>query len=92
MSTSIGHSLGPTNTNIAVTDHRSVFIQIQTFDCLMGLICNSGASVSCISSEIFNSLKLKHSLNLELANTQVKAANQMFIETRGIVSVPVRLG
>ena len=62
------------------------------FDRIIEAICNSGASVSCLSSEIYDSLKLKQSLKLEPALRQLKAANQVPIETRGVVRLPISLG
>ena len=76
----------------SVVDHRSVFIQIPFFDRIIEAICDSGASVSCLSSEIYDSLKLKPSLKLEPALRQVKAAQQLPIETRGVVRLPISLG
>ena len=69
-----------------------MFIQITIFDCIIEAICDSGASVSCLSSEIYDSLKLKHSLKLQPALRQLKAANQLPIETRGVVRLPISLG
>ena len=69
-----------------------MFIQITIFDRTIEAICDSGASVSCLSSEIYDSLKLKHSLRLEPALRQLKAANQLPIETRGVVRLPISLG
>ena len=69
-----------------------MFTQIKIFDRIIEAICDSGASVSCLSSEINDSLKLKHSLKLEPASRQLKAANQLPIETRGFVRLPIILG
>ena len=69
-----------------------MFIQIKTFDRIVDAICDSGASVSCLSSEIYDSLKLKHSLKLEPALRQLKAANQLPIDSRGLVRLPISLG
>ena len=58
----------------------------------MEAICDSGESVSCLVSEIYHSLKTKHSLKMEPSRTQVKARNQLPIETRSIVRLPVKIG
>ena len=76
----------------SVVDHRSVFIQIKIFDRIIESMCDSGASVSCISIEIYDSLKTKHSLKKEPPRTQLKAANQLPIETQGILRLPVKIG
>ena len=76
----------------SAVDHRSVFVQIKIFDCIIEAIRDSGASLvvkSCLSSD---SLKLKHSLKLEPALRQLKAANQLPIETRGVVRLLISLG
>ena len=69
-----------------------MFIQIKIFDCIIEAICDSEASVSWLSSEIYDSLKLKHSLKLEPALRQLEAANQLPNETRGVVRLPISLG
>ena len=76
----------------SVVDHRNVFIQIKFFDRIIEAICDSGASVSCFSIKIYDSLKTKHSLKMEPSRTQLKAANQLNIETRGNVRLPVKIG
>ena len=58
----------------------------------MEAIWDSGANMSCLSIEIYDSLKTKHSLEMEPSRTQIKAANQLPIETRGIVHLPVKIG
>ena len=65
---------------------------MKIFDRIIEAIRDSGASVSCLSSEIYDSLKLKHSLKMEPALSQLKAANQLPIETRGVVRLPISLG
>ena len=75
----------------AVVDHRSVFVKIQFMDRTIEAVCDSGASVSCLSSSVFDSLQPKTPLKLLPSTTQLKAANQLPIETRGTVSLPVRI-
>ena len=74
-----------------VVDHRSVFVKIQVFDRIIEAVCDSGASVSCLSSAIFDSLQSKTSLKLSPSKTQLKAANQLPIETPGTVNLPVQI-
>ena len=76
----------------SVVAHPSVFIQIKIFDRITEAICDSGASVSCLSIEINDSLKTKHSLKMEPSRTQLKAANHLPKETRGTVRLPVKIG
>ena len=75
----------------AVVDHRSIFFKIQVFDRIIEAVCDSGASVSCLSSAIFDSLQSKTPLKLSPSTTQLKAANQLPIETRGTVNLPVQI-
>ena len=74
-----------------VVDHRSIFFKIQVFDRIIEAVCDSGASVSCLSSAIFDSLQTKTPLKLSPSTTQLKAANQLPIETRGTVNLPVQI-
>ena len=45
-----------------------------------------------LSSEIYDSLKLKYALKMEPALRQLKTADQLPIETRGVVRLPISLG
>ena len=72
-------------------DHRSIFFKIQVFDRIIEAVWDSGASVSCLSSAIFDSLQSKTPLKLSPSTTHLKAANQLPIETRGTVNLPVRI-
>ena len=74
----------------SIVDHRSVFIQIKIFDRIFEAICDSGASMSSTSIEIYVSLKTKHSLKMEPSRTQLEAASQLPIKTGGIVNIPVK--
>ena len=74
-----------------VVDHGSVFVKIQVFDRIIEAVCDSGASVTCLSSAIFDSLQSTTPLNLSPLTTQLKAANQLPIETRGAVNLPVQI-
>ena len=60
----------------AVVDHRSVFVIIQVSDRIIEAVCDSGASVCCLSSAIFDSLQSKTPLKLSPSTTQLKTANQ----------------
>ena len=75
----------------AVVDHRSIFFKIQVFDRIIEAVCDSGASVTCFSSAILDSLQSKTPLKLSPSTTQLKAANQLPIETRGTVNLPVQI-
>ena len=72
-------------------DHRSVFFKIQVFDHTIEAVCDSGASVSCLSSATFDSLLSKTPLKLSPSTTQLKAANQLPIETRSTLNLQVQI-
>ena len=65
---------------------------MKNFDRMIEAICDSGASVSCISIEIYDPLKTKHSLKMKPSRTQLRAANQLPIEKRGILCLPAKIG
>ena len=65
----------------SLIDHQNVFIRQKTFDGVIESICDSGANVSCLSGENYESLILKDSLKLEVALSQLKAASKWPIET-----------
>ena len=64
---------------------------MKVFDRTIEAVCDSGASVSCLSSAICDSLQSKTLLKLSPSTTQLKAANQSPIETRGTVNLPVQI-
>ena len=69
-----------------------MFYKIQVFDRIIEAVCDSRASVSCLSSAIFDSLQgSKTPLKLSLSTTQLKTANQIPIETRGTVNLRVQI-
>ena len=75
----------------AVMDHRTIFFKIQVFDRINEALCHSGSSVSCLSSAILDSLRSKIPLELSPSTKQLKAANQLPIETRSTVNLPVQI-
>ena len=76
----------------SVVDQWSVFIQIKISDRIIEAICDSGASVSCLSIEVYDFLKTKHSVKMGPSGTHLNAASQLPSETRGIVRLPVEIG
>ena len=72
-------------------DHRSVLVKIQVLDHINEAVCGSGASASCLSSAFFDSLQSETRLMLSPSTTQLKAANQLPITTRGTVNLPVQI-
>ena len=76
----------------SVVDHRSVFVQLSIFNTVIEAVCDSGASVSCLSSDAFGKLKNGKKLELKPSDTKLVAANKQPIVTRGIVQLPLQIG
>ena len=55
-------------------------------------VCDSGASVSCLSLSIYNELKQTHKFDLQPCLRKLKAANGLPIEVKGVVRLPVVIG
>ena len=59
----------PTQTLNSVVDHRSVFVKLHIFDHPIKAVCDSEASVSCLSSETFDTLQTQRALQLTPSTT-----------------------
>ena len=57
----------------------------------MEAVCDCGASVSCLSSKIYNELKKTYQITLEIYTRSLRAANGLPIDVKGIIRVPVYL-
>ena len=55
-------------------------------------VCDCGASVSCLSTLIYDELKQIHKLDLKPCVRKLRAANGLPIEVYGVVRVPVIIG
>ena len=55
-------------------------------------VCDSGASVSCLSEKHFNQINENHQVKIQLSTTRLSSANQMPIQIKGKVSVPIKIG
>ena len=76
----------------SLVDSRSVFVQLKISDKTMEAVCDCGASVSCLSSEIYNELKKTYQITLENCTRSLRAANGLPIDVKGIIRVPVYVG
>ena len=65
---------------------------MQIFEQTIEAVCDCGASVSCQSPKIFETLKLNHKIELRTCERKLRAANGLPIEVRGVIRVPVKLG
>ena len=75
-----------------MVDSRCVFVQLKILDKPVGAVCDCGASVSCLSSEIYNELKITHQITLENCTRNLRAANGLPIDVKGVIRVPVYVG
>ena len=76
----------------SVVNSRSVFVQLKILDKMMEAVCDCGAIVSCLSSEIYNELKKTDQITLETCTRSPRAANWLPIDMKGIIRVPVHVG
>ena len=73
-------------------DHRSLYVQISILSKQVETVCDSGASVSCLSEKLFNQINENHQVKIQPSTTRLSSANQMPIQTKGTVSVPIKTG
>ena len=73
-------------------DHRSLYVQISILNKQVEAVCDSGASVSCVSEKVFNQINENHQVKVQLSTTRLSSANQMPIQIKGTVSVPIKIG
>ena len=76
----------------SVIDHRSVFVQLSICGKIIEAVCDSGASVSCLSSNVFDQIKQLQKLKLEPTQDKLVAANKLPIQTRGKVLLLLKIG
>ena len=82
----------PIQTLNSVVDHRSVFLKLTVFGKTIEAVCDSGASVSCLSSVVFDKLQELDKLKLLRTATKFVAANKLPITSRGTVRLPITIG
>ena len=73
-------------------DHRSLYVQISISNKQVEDVCDSGASVSCLSEKLFNQINGNHQVKIQPSTTRLSSANQTPIQNQGTVSVPIRIG
>ena len=72
-------------------DHRSLYVQISILNKQVEAVCDSGASVSCISEKLFNQINENHQVKIQPSTTRLSSANLMPIQIKGTVSVPIKI-
>ena len=73
-------------------DHRSLYVQISILNKQVEAVCDSGASVSCLSETLFHQINENHQVKIQPSTTRLSSANQMPIQVKGTESVPVKIG
>ena len=76
----------------SVVDSRSAFVQLKILDKMVEAVCDYGASVSCLSTKIYNELKKTYRISLETCTRSLRAANGLPADVKGIIRVPVYAG
>ena len=54
-------------------------------------VCDSGASVSCLSEKHFKQINENHQIKIQPSTTRLSSANHMPIQIKGTVSVPNKI-
>ena len=73
-------------------DHRNLYVQTSILNKQVEAVCDSGASVSCLSEKLVNQINENHQVKMQPSTTRLSSANQMPIQIKGAVSVPVKIG
>ena len=73
-------------------DHRSLYLQISILNKQVEAVCDSGASVSCLSEKLFDQINENQQVKIQPSKTRLSTANQMPIQFKGTVSVPIKIG
>ena len=71
-------------------DLPSLYVQISLLNKQVEAVCDSGASVTCLCQKIFNQIDENHQFKLQPGTTSYTSANQMPIQIKGTVSVPIK--
>ena len=73
-------------------DHQSLYVQNSILNKQVGAVCDSGASVSCHSEKLFNQMNENRQVKKQPSTTRLSCANQMPIQIKRTVSVPIKIG
>ena len=73
-------------------DNQSLYVQISILNKQVEALCDSGASVSCLSEKLFNQINENHRVKLQPSTTRLSSANHIPIQIKGTVSVPIKIG
>ena len=73
-------------------DQRSLYVQISILNKQVEALCDSGASVSCLSEKLFNQIIENQQVKIHPSTTRLSSTNQMPIQIKGTVAVPIKIG
>ena len=73
-------------------DYRSLYVQISILNKQAEAVCDSAASVSCLIEKLSNQINENHQVQIQPSTTRLSSANQMPIQIKGTVSVPIKIG
>ena len=72
-------------------DRRSLYVQISILNKQVEVVCDSGASVSCLSEKHFNQNNENHQVKKQPNTSKLSTANQMPSQIKSTVSVPITI-
>ena len=84
-------SLQQTECLNSVVDDKSVFVQVTVCEIPLDAVCDTGASVSCVSPKVFVRLPPKIQSSLRPCFKGLLAANQGEITVKGEVTVEMKI-
>ena len=83
-------SLKQTECLNSVVDDKSVFVRVKVCEIPLHAVCDTGASVSCLSPKVFIRLPQKIQSSLKPCSQRLLAANQGEIKVKGEVTVEMK--
>ena len=76
---------------ISVIDNKSVFVSLEVCGSPVTVVCDTGASVSCLSQRLLKRLPLNLQNRLQPAHRRFWAANYAEVPVSGTVTFPISL-
>ena len=76
----------------SVVDHRRWYKQVSTLNKKVEAVCDIITSLSCFTQKLFNQINENLQVRIQPSATRLSTANQMPIQIKGTVSVPIKMG
>ena len=73
----------------SMVDHRSVFVKLNVFDKTIEAVCDSGATVSCLSSDIFGKLLKLGQKKILATESELVAVNKLAVTFIRTIRLPI---